>query len=81
MVDTTGAPLAECVGEIPISCTDDDGLPGIEVNPYAFENMVCEDWLIEAGTNPYYPGGVCRDTPTNLSSVVPDTCVDDGGRG
>jgi hypothetical protein len=88
VVDTTGAPLAECVGDIPISCTDDDGLPGIEVNPYAFENMVCDsngdglttddDWYIAPGDNPYYPGGVCGATPTNLSSVVPDTCIDDG---
>ena len=46
-------------------------------NPYAFENMVCESWLIEAGANPYYPGGVCADPATNLSGVIPDTCWDD----
>jgi hypothetical protein len=27
--------------------------------------------------NPYYPGGVCADSAINLSSVVPDTCMDD----
>jgi len=46
-------------------------------NPYAFDNMVCEEWLIEADTNPYYPGGVCADPAINLSAVVPDTCIDD----
>jgi hypothetical protein len=47
-------------------------------NPYAFGNMVCNDWLIAAGTNPYYPGGLCADPAINLSGVVPDTCWDDG---
>ena len=46
-------------------------------NPYAFENMACEEFLIEPDTNPYYPGGVCADPATNLSGVVPDTCIDD----
>jgi hypothetical protein len=39
--------------------------------------MECENWLVEADVNPYYPGGVCGDPATNLSSVVPDTCKDD----
>ena len=47
------------------------------VNPYSFENMVCEAFLIEPDTNPYYPGGVCADPAINLSAVVPDTCIDD----
>ena len=47
-------------------------------NPYAFENMVCDEFLIEPDTNPYYPGGVCADPAINLSAVVPDTCIDDG---
>ncbi len=54
-----------------------DGSQGIEVNPYAFENMVCETFLIAPGTNPYYPGGVCDDPAINLSGVMPDTCLDD----
>ena len=49
-------------------------------NPYAFENMVCEEFLIEPDTNPYYPGGVCADPAINLSAVVPDTCIDDDRR-
>ena len=47
-------------------------------NPYAFENMACDEWLIDPDTNPYYPGGVCADPAINLSAVVPDTCWDDG---
>jgi hypothetical protein len=50
----------------------------IDYNPYAFENMECETFLIEPQTNPYYPGGVCADPAINLSAVVPDTCYDDG---
>jgi hypothetical protein len=39
--------------------------------------MACDTFLIDPGTNPYYPGGVCADPATNLSGVVPDTCIDD----
>jgi hypothetical protein len=45
-------------------------------NPYAFTNMVCENWAYADGSNPYYPDGVCLDPATNLSGVVPDTCID-----
>ena len=50
-------------------------------NPYAFTNMACDEWAFADGSNPYYPDGLCLDTPVNLSSVTPDTCVDtsDGG--
>jgi len=54
---------------------------GIATNPYAFENMVCDTYLIDPDVNPYYPGGVCADPATNLSAVIPDTCVDDGDGG
>ena len=55
-----------------------DYYAGIVNNPYAFTNMACDSWLIGADVNPYYPGGVCGAPATNLSSVVPDTCKDDG---
>ncbi|MBN2045951.1 MAG: hypothetical protein JW757_13095 [Anaerolineales bacterium] len=45
-------------------------------NPYAFRNMTCENWIFEDGSNPYYPDGLCLDSPTNLSTAIPDTCVD-----
>jgi hypothetical protein len=86
-VDTTALPAGmSCVGEIPPACptngvTTAAVTPGIEVNPYAFENMECGTFLIEPGTNPYYPGGVCADPAINLSGVVPDTCIDDGEGG
>ncbi|MEJ2456179.1 MAG: choice-of-anchor O protein [Candidatus Thiodiazotropha sp.] len=53
-----------------------EGNEGITRNPYAFENMVCSEWLVDPGANPYYPGGICNDPATNLSSVVPDECLD-----
>ena len=59
----------------------DDYAEGIGDNPYGFENMECNDWYVEAGTNPYYPGGICGEPATNLSSVIPDTCQDDGTGG
>ena len=56
----------------------------LDNNPYAFANMVCDPigglfdpWLVDPGTNPYYPGGICGAPATNLSSVVPDVCKDD----
>ncbi len=70
-----------CVGAIPTACSDDIATlaatpTGTLVNPYDFENMVCDTWLVGPGENPYYPGGVCGTPATNLSAVVPDTCVD-----
>lgn len=58
---------------------DIDPLPPGAGNPYAFRNMVCVDYLILPGNNPYYPDGLCADSAINLSSVVPDVCVDDSG--
>ncbi|MDO8941191.1 MAG: choice-of-anchor O protein [Methylicorpusculum sp.] len=43
-------------------------------NPYAFRNMVCTKRA--ETTNPYYPGGLCLDSPINLSATIPDTCQD-----
>jgi len=53
-----------------------DYVEGIANNPYAFSNMECADWLVEPDSSPYYPGGVCGEPATNLSSVVPDECLD-----
>ena len=44
------------------------------LNPYAFTNMVCDNWGYPTGA--YYPDGVCLDPAVNLSSVTPDTCID-----
>ena len=65
-------------GDTEGACDEECTIPQtIDINPYAFEFMVCDEFLIEAGTNPYYPGGVCADPAVNLSGVVPDTCLDD----
>ncbi len=45
-------------------------------NPYAFRNMECDTWAYADGSNPYYPEGVCLDSPTNLSAAIPDVCID-----
>ncbi|WP_152485980.1 choice-of-anchor O protein [Methylohalobius crimeensis] len=45
-------------------------------NPYAFTNMACDEWAYADGSNPYYPDGLCLEPALNLSSVTPDTCVD-----
>ena len=78
-IEVENAPV-DCELSVPEVCTTDGGSvvsTGIDVNPYAFENMECETFLIEPDTNPYYPGGVCADPAINLSGVVPDTCLDD----
>lgn len=51
------------------------------VNPYAFRNMECRTKRYGRGKdgkpmNPYYPDGLCLDTPINLSATIPDTCTD-----
>lgn len=57
-------------------------------NPYAFRNMECDSKNKLYGrnkdgkpSNPYYPDGLCMDSPTNLSAVIPDTCTDSGTDG
>ncbi|MBS3954711.1 MAG: hypothetical protein KGZ88_17300 [Methylomicrobium sp.] len=41
-------------------------------NPYAFRNMECNTW--GEANNPYYPGGLCMDSASNLSATIPDGC-------
>ncbi len=78
-IDESALPAHIAHGDRLGACEDFCDIPqSIEFNPYAFENMVCESYLIEPGTNPYYPGGVCADPAINLSGVVPDTCLNDG---
>ena len=51
-------------------------------NPYAYTNVICQypdgssGWMFTDGSNPYYPHGVCMAPATNLSSAIPDTCID-----
>lgn len=57
-----------------------------KINPYAFRNMECKTKLYPRKSdgkpsNPYYPDGLCMDTPINLSSAIPDTCTDSDAGG
>lgn len=60
----------------------EDYVEGIDNNPYAFTNVDCTPvgaspgWILADGSNPYYPDGICMAPATNLSSVVPDSCID-----
>ncbi len=55
-------------------------------NPYAYENMVCEDaegnsqWAYTDGSNPRYVQGLCLSTGINVSGVNIDAC-DNGSSG
>jgi hypothetical protein len=49
---------------------------GHSENPYAFVNMVCDNWVYQDGSNPHYPDGLCMEPAINLSASIPDTCVD-----
>lgn len=46
-------------------------------NPYAFENMECENWVYTDGLNPNYLQGVCLDPAINISGTTIVRC--DGG--
>lgn len=46
-------------------------------NPYAFRNMDCA----LTGASPFYPEGLCLESPVNLSASIPDTCTDSNGAG
>lgn len=67
----------QCTCEDVETCVPGEDTIDPTVNPYAFRNMECANWLVAAGVNPYYPGGVCGEPANNLSAVVPDTCKDD----
>jgi hypothetical protein len=62
---------------------DDQGEP---VNPYAYENMFCEDaegnsqWVYTDGSNPRYVQGLCLSNMTNVSSGTIVSC-DNGSSG
>jgi hypothetical protein len=43
-------------------------------NPYDFRNIACDVWMVEPGSSPYYPDGLCADPAINLSSVTPEEC-------
>ena len=50
--------------------------PGVD-NPYAFENMECDDWEYEDGSNPNYLKGICLSPAISISGTTAIRC--DGG--
>jgi len=48
-------------------------------NPYAFENMECDEWAYTDGLNPNYLKGLCLSPAINLSGTTIVEC--DGGTG
>jgi hypothetical protein len=48
-------------------------------NPYAYQNMVCDEWVYPDGSNPRYVEGLCLDTGINVSGGTIVSC--DNGTG
>ena len=45
-----------------------------EDNPFAYTNMVCDEWRFTDGLNPRYVNGLCMSTPINLSATTLVQC-------
>jgi hypothetical protein len=54
-----------------------DGFNEAEDNPYAFENMDCDEWVYTDGGNPNYLQGLCLSPAINISGSTVVRC--DGG--
>jgi hypothetical protein len=48
-------------------------------NPYAYENMVCDEWVYTDGSNPRYVQGLCMNVGVNVSGGTIVSC--DNGMG
>jgi len=46
-------------------------------NPYAYENLVCDEWAYADGSNPRYIQGLCLSTGINVSGVTWTGCEGD----
>jgi hypothetical protein len=44
-------------------------------NPYAYDNLVCEEWVYKDGSNPNYVNGLCLDAAMNVSATNIDACL------
>lgn len=44
-------------------------------NPFAFENMECDEWVYEDGSNPNYLKGLCLSPAINISGTTIKTCT------
>ncbi|MBE0686417.1 MAG: hypothetical protein IH585_10485 [Anaerolineaceae bacterium] len=55
-----------------------DGFDPTVDNPYAFENMDCDEWVYTDGLNPNYLKGLCLSPAINISGSTILDCDDDG---
>jgi hypothetical protein len=56
-----------------------DGFDPAVDNPYAFENMACDEWVYTDGLNPNYLKGLCLSPAINISGTTIVECS--GGTG
>ncbi len=47
-------------------------------NPFAFENMECDEWLYTDGSNPNYLKGLCMSPAINISGTTIEACTTGG---
>ncbi len=63
--------------DCPADSPYDQCLPG-DYNPYAYENMACDDWVYTDGSNPRYVEGLCLSNMINVSSGTIVSCENGG---
>jgi hypothetical protein len=56
-----------------------DGFDATVDNPFAFENMECDEWLYTDGLNPNYLKGLCVSPAINISGSTIKTCTTGSG--
>jgi hypothetical protein len=68
--------IIPCDAETDPECEDEIVITG---NPYAFENMECDEWVYTDGSNPNYLKGLCLSPAINISGTTIVECT--GGTG
>jgi hypothetical protein len=56
-----------------------DDFDPAEDNPYAYENMECDEWVYTDGSNPNYLKGLCLSPAINISGSTIVECTDATG--
>ncbi|MFZ5916658.1 MAG: choice-of-anchor O protein [Chloroflexota bacterium] len=78
--------LLKVPDEVWIACETDGNAATTErclpagYNPYAYENLVCDEWAYTDGSNPRYLEGLCLSNMINVSGTTIDAC-DNGTSG
>ncbi len=47
-------------------------------NPFAYENMACDEWAYTDGSNPNYLQGLCLSPAINISATTIEACTSGG---